>query len=246
MVFSMFERTHHQKISKLLSQFDSDTLSESQCFFGGGTAIAMALEEYRESVDIDFICASSDGYRLLRNITTPTSLGRLMKGPVTYVRDVVTSPYNIRTIIEVDGAPIKVEFVREARIEIVGHLDKRLGVPTLSRNDLYAEKLLANADRGLDRSTMSRDAIDLAMMIRAWGPIPDQSWIKVREAYGDHVDEMLENARHLMSQPGYLLSCLTKMKMDPTLLQPIMAALCVSIESADCNSSDVNPIQDYT
>jgi hypothetical protein len=31
-----------------------------------------------------------------------------------------------------------------------------LSVPALHRDDMYAEKLLANADRALDRSQMSR------------------------------------------------------------------------------------------
>lgn len=40
------------------------------------------------------------------------------------------------------------------------------------REDLFAEKLLANADRSADRAMYSRDAIDLGMMIAAWGPPP--------------------------------------------------------------------------
>ena len=50
------------------------------------------------------------------------------------------------------------------------------------RVDMYAEKLLANADRGSDRSTSSRDIIDLAMIIMNWRPIPQISWEKVQQA----------------------------------------------------------------
>ena len=46
--------------------------------------------------------------------------------------------------------PVKFEVVREDRIDLQGEAGMRFGVPMLSRADLYAEKLLANADRYLD------------------------------------------------------------------------------------------------
>lgn len=94
---------------------------------------------------------------------------------------------NISTYLEVDEIPIKVEFVLEGWIDIAGTMDASLGVPVLCRDDMYAEKILANTDRGLDRSVMSRDLIDLAMMIREWGPIPEAAWSKTFDAYGPAV-----------------------------------------------------------
>ncbi|MGH8194109.1 MAG: nucleotidyl transferase AbiEii/AbiGii toxin family protein [Woeseiaceae bacterium] len=40
-------------------------------------------------------------------------------------------------------------------------IDKTLGIPTLRRECAIAEKFLANADRGLDESILSRDLVDL-------------------------------------------------------------------------------------
>lgn len=168
----MFEHVHHQRIATLLRAFDRNLLERADCYFGGGTAIVLALGEYRKSVDVDFMCASAEGYRLLRNTVREDSLGALLTRPVPHRRDVRASPYSVSTFLDVDGAPVKVEFVREARIMISGELDAGLGVPVLSRLDLYAEKLLANADRGSDRGVWSRDIIDLAMMIEHWGEIP--------------------------------------------------------------------------
>ncbi|WP_158641762.1 hypothetical protein [Candidatus Glomeribacter gigasporarum] len=37
--------------------FNSELLQEAQCSFGGGAAIALSLDEYRESADVDFLCA---------------------------------------------------------------------------------------------------------------------------------------------------------------------------------------------
>jgi hypothetical protein len=62
----MYERPHHRRIAALLGALDATKLAEWECFFGGGTAITLALGEYRESVDVDFLCASTEGYRQLR------------------------------------------------------------------------------------------------------------------------------------------------------------------------------------
>ena len=59
----MFRRQHHQRIAGLLAQLDSALLEECECLFAGGTAIAMQLDENRRSYDIDFLCASAEGYR---------------------------------------------------------------------------------------------------------------------------------------------------------------------------------------
>ena len=138
---------------------------------GGGTAIVLQLEEYRESVDIDFLCSDIEAYRTLRSaISAPNSLGTLMRTPIQYGREVRTERDKISTRALVDEIQIKVEFVLEGRIKITGAVDSEVGVPVLDRTDMYAEKLLANEDRCLDRSVMNRDAIDLAMMIHYWGP----------------------------------------------------------------------------
>ncbi|HET8900149.1 MAG TPA: nucleotidyl transferase AbiEii/AbiGii toxin family protein [Rhodanobacteraceae bacterium] len=172
----MFERPHHQKIAQILHTMDADLLTHAKCYFGGGTAIALKLGEYRESVDINFLCSDLVGYRLLREAITPPTLGAVLRAPIKHLREVRTQRDKISTFLEVDGTAVRVKFVLEGRIAITGALDPKLSVPVLCREDMYAEKLLANADRALDRSQMSRDLIDLAMMIQAWGPSPRPRW----------------------------------------------------------------------
>jgi len=148
----MFSRVHHRRIAKLLDAFDEKLLADADCYFAGGTAIVLCLGEYRESLDVDFICASSAGYRLVRN-AVGIDLGQLLKRPVKHLREVRSDRDKVSTFVEVDGESIKVELFLEARISISGAFDPALQVPTLSRQDMFAEKLLANADRGLDTST---------------------------------------------------------------------------------------------
>lgn len=238
MGYCMFDRPHHQRIAKVLHSLNCNLLSEAECYFAGGTAIVLSLGEYRESFDIDFLCASTDGYRLLRNTITQQSLGSFLNEPIKHLREVRADQYGIRTVFEVDGVPVRFEVVKEARIEIGGSVDAIFRVPTLSREDMYAEKLLANADRGLDTATMSRDIIDLSMMIDRWGAIPDQAWKKAREAYGEHVNKAYHASCALICDRRYLTNCLRTMHMDEGLVDRIPAVLgCSQDPDADPNPS---------
>ena len=217
----MFDRPHHQRIAKFLDCLNPEFLAQSECYFGGGTAIVLSLNEYRESVDIDFLCASVEGYRALRNTIDSGSLGNILSKPVELAREVRADRYGIRTFAKIDGAPIKFEIVSEGRIDISGSMDPLFGVPTLAKHDMYAEKLLANADRYADISAASRDAIDLSMLIEHWGDIPDESWAKARRAYGRSIDTSYEKAIKLVSNKDYLAGCLKKMQMEPALVERI-------------------------
>ncbi|MGH8649638.1 MAG: nucleotidyl transferase AbiEii/AbiGii toxin family protein, partial [Burkholderiales bacterium] len=62
-----------------LGALDAEFLARNECYFGGGTRIVLSLGEYRESADVDFLCASRAGYRALRSTVSETSLGRIAK-----------------------------------------------------------------------------------------------------------------------------------------------------------------------
>ncbi|GAA0259845.1 nucleotidyl transferase AbiEii/AbiGii toxin family protein [Rhodanobacter caeni] len=221
----MFERPHHQRIAKLLHLMDGELLARAECYFGGGTAIALELGEYRESVDVDFLCSNREGYRLLRNAITPPTLGAVLRSPVKHLREVRTHRDKISAFLEIDEVPIKVEFVLEGRIGIGGAFHPELGVPCLDRDDMYAEKLLANTDRAMDRSQMSRDLIDLAMMIQAWGPIPAAALKKAEAAYGQAIYHYFDRGLDLLSDDRYRDECLRAMGMAPQLGPSIVATL---------------------
>lgn len=210
----MFRRPHHQRIQRVLQTLDSAFLEHSQCYFGGGTAIVLALGEYRESVDIGLLCASSEGYRLLRSAVFERGLADLFTSPPRLLRELRADRYGIRAILAVDDTPLKFEIIREDRIALSGELDQTLGLPVLSLEDRYCEKLLANTDRYADKATANRDMIDLAMMIESWGPIPETAWSKARQAYGNSVDQAFEQARRRLQQTGYLTACLQRLHMD--------------------------------
>lgn len=204
---------------------DAALLEEAECYFAGGTAIVLALGEYRESMDIDFLTSSQSGYRILREKTFGGSLQGLF-GPhagVRQLREARSDQYGIRTQIGFDDVTIKFEIVREARTQLSGQMDATLSVPILSRDDMYCEKLLANADRWNDRSVMSRDIIDLCVMQSRWGPVPENVWRKAESAYGATVLTSYDKAMAMIADPEWLSRCAVVMAIETPVRDDIAA-----------------------
>lgn len=242
----MFNREHHQRIASLLSRLDGNFLHQCDTYFAGGTAIVLSpgLAEYRESVDIDFLCGSTEGYRKLREaIREKPGLQGVATSQIDLIREVKTDQYGVRTFAVIDGVPLKVEFVLEGRIAISGDVNPSLGVPVLARNDMYAEKLLANDDRHGDRQSMNRDIIDLAMMIEGWGSIPPEALAKAQSAYGSAIIKSFARATETVSKDRlHLATCLADMQMDPELIQRIPAVLQAELHRIDPAHERLEPL----
>ncbi|HET8696732.1 MAG TPA: nucleotidyl transferase AbiEii/AbiGii toxin family protein [Gammaproteobacteria bacterium] len=194
-------------------------LAQAACFFGGGTQLAMALGEYRESRDIDFLCSSRAGVRLLREQITSNSLGRLVRGEATLelLRDVRADRDGIRTFLTVDGIRLKLEIVFEGRIDLDGELDRGLGVPVLNPEHAVAEKLLANADRGLDESTLARDLIDLAFAAARFGrPVFAAGLSIAEQAYGSAIRRYLDQSLAAFRNRSRAAACIQSLAVSDT------------------------------
>jgi len=179
-------------VAAVLSRLDGTFLQQAGCYFGGGTRIVLELGEYRESRDIDFLCASREGYRQLRETISETSLGAIAPDAIRLAREVRGDQYGIRTWIACGELKLKFEILREGRIELAGMKVPRIRVACLDHAHAFAEKLLANADRGLDGSTLSRDAVDLAFMMSSWPVAQAIRGLEIaRAAYGADVDRKL-------------------------------------------------------
>ena len=214
----MFERPHHRRIATVLQALDADALLANACLFGGGTAMALRFGEYRESVDIDFLVSRVDGYRQLRQrLMGPDGLRAITRpGEVLNPsREMRADQYGVRTLLQVEGADIKLEIVLEARIELEapGPDDRLCGVATLTPLDMATSKLLANSDRWRDDAVLSRDLIDLAMMAPP-KKLLRRALDKARAAYGDNVVADLAKAiENLRERPHRLDQCMKAMAM---------------------------------
>ncbi len=211
----MFDRPHHRLVAEVLTRLDAAVLAEHRCWFGGGTAIALSCGEYRESVDIDFLVSDQPSYRALRQAVKADGLSVLAVGDLDLVRPARVDNYGIRAAVRAGGVPIKFEVVLEGRIELDEPSPQQAicGVATLTRVDQVASKLLANDDRWADRSTFSRDLVDLAMMAPRTSELAAGA-AKAVDAYGRSVGASLRSAvEHLRERPQRLDECMRALSM---------------------------------
>ena len=216
----MFERQFHQSIARVLGALNGELLKERSCLFGGGTVIALRYGEYRESVDIDFLLSDLNHYRSLRQLLTGSDgiNALLLPGnpPLMQLRDIRTDQYGIRTVLSVDGQPIKFEIVLEGRIELAAPTaqDNICGISTLTVLDMVTSKLLANSDRWMDDGVFSRDLIDLAMMQPGLKMLR-QAVAKAEGAYGQAVcNDLVKAIDRLQERQGWIERCMEAMSMN--------------------------------
>lgn len=214
-----FERPHHRRIAAILHALDADLLIDHACLFGGGTALALAYGEYRESVDIDFLVSDQAGYRALRQrLTGPKGIQSIARseGLLLAARPVRADQYGIRTMLQSEDTVVKFEIVSEGRIslELAEAVERVCGVVTLAPVDQVASKLLANSDRWADESVTSRDLIDLAMMAPGRA-LFRRGAAKAAAAYGTSIATDLGRAIEALRQrPHRLDRCMEAMRMS--------------------------------
>jgi Nucleotidyl transferase AbiEii toxin, Type IV TA system len=216
----LFEREHHRRVASVLESLDAGLLAANHCLFGGGTAIVLRNGEYRESVDIDLLVSSREGYRALRQrVTGGKGIQALARPGATLdkAREVRADQYGLRTMLRAADIEIKFEIVFEGRIALdpPGKDDHLCGVATLTRLDMAACKLLANSDRWADDAVYSRDLIDLAMMNPPRKLLRD-AIVKARAAYGESIEQDLAAAiERLRARPHRLDDCMHALQMTP-------------------------------
>lgn len=185
----------HRAVGELLGRLDAGFLADAECYFGGGTRIVLALDEYRISRDVDLMCASQAGYRKIIETLTSRSAGRILAQPVELVREIRIDRDAVRCRFRLGDDIVRFEIVREARIPLQGMTERAIPLKCLDRKSCFAEKFLANVDRWADEAASSRDLIDLAMMAQAWGMRTAKAGYRVAEsAYGRQVANALGNA----------------------------------------------------
>jgi hypothetical protein len=194
-------------------------LREHHCYFGGGTAIALLQDEYRESVDIDFLVSDKERYRELRNLLTdPAGIFAIAKegAKLVLAREIKADQYGIRTTIQSGEVSVKFEIVLEGRIAFDEQSSRNSieNISTLTKLDLLTSKLLANSDRWNDSIVYNRDILDFVMLSPTKNEF-DSALKKAYQAYGDAVHRDLNRAANkLLTQDGWLELCMNRLKID--------------------------------
>ena len=166
----MFSREHHKSVITVLNALATDYFQARQCYFGGGTLLALGFGEYRESVDIDFLISDTEAIRALRADLRKDDYSVLFASTNSSIALNPQQPRVTRDKVlfaaQPHDTPIKVEILFEGRITLDNPRQLPFTeMPCLALRDAIAEKLLANADRGLDSAYFAKDLIDLAIAI---------------------------------------------------------------------------------
>ncbi|MBR9907025.1 MAG: nucleotidyl transferase AbiEii/AbiGii toxin family protein [Gammaproteobacteria bacterium] len=215
-----YQRHHHQIIEKCLRNFNADYLREHRILFGGGTRISLELNEYRQSVDIDFLCADKASYRAVRSQVSETSLGVLVHKEFDYARDVRFDRYGVRTLIKADDLVIKLEFVAFDDYQLAIEPKTELfPVPAIDHTSCFMTKLLAHADRLMQEPL--KVLFDLIVMFSQWGMIPKQAMEEAFSHYGATTvkGNLVKGLQHMLdNEPRYLAAAMN-MGIDQKLFQ---------------------------
>ena len=229
--FLTFERECHRLIGEVLARLNAERLDRYRCLFAGGTRIALELSEFRESRDVDFLCSDAPSYADLRVAVRADGYRALFSDPgegtLVFPREPRADQYGIRFPVVVHGTMVRVELVREARIELGEPVRPAWSpIACLSIGDCFTEKLLANSDRWADRDTLSRDLIDLAALCEIHGPIPERSWNAALTAYREVVrSDLGKAARAFLSDATYRDRCFAGLKIAPDRSAALLAVI---------------------
>lgn len=231
-----FRHPHHQNIAAVLKNIDKQFLGSHGIAFGGGTAIALKNDEYRVSVDIDFMVSDKDSFRKARESIKLNSLQSIFNTSVDYdLRQ--ADKYAIRAFVFQAGVQIKLEVVFDAYLDLkLAPRDEWiLEIPTLSTESLIAGKLLANSDRWQDSAVFSRDILDLTLMNKPPGSLK-VGLALATAAYDSNVASSAVRAiDQLLDEPGRLARCidaLTIQKLSLAALTTRLSAFKLELEAA--------------
>lgn len=215
-----YKRQHHNLIDQVLRSLNSELLAIHECYFAGGTAIALKYDEFRESVDIDFLVSNPESYSKLRNVLFGKGLSPIVEtGYVLQHTEVRSDRYGIRTSILLENTQIKFEIVPIDLLQLdrPKATDVISSVMSITDTDMIATKLIANAFRGSDKAYYNRDLLDIVFM-NPVAKLLQNGRDKALDAQGDIVLNNLKNeAEKLQADKEWLGICLQKLDINTNI-----------------------------
>ncbi|HHP7229661.1 MAG TPA: nucleotidyl transferase AbiEii/AbiGii toxin family protein [Xenococcaceae cyanobacterium] len=229
---SMNKSAIRNLIDIIFSSLDLKLLDECEVYLSGGALVNLyynmamlsqgsqdegaSLVQFRYSQDLDFLCKNEGFYLLRQRIARNASLLFTDSNSVSFDSPRIDR-YAIRLPVRVNDTNFKLEFVVEETLDLdpVNRIT-RFNIPCLNRIDLIAAKLLANYDRGLDRSKFFRDLIDLCIL-RLQGEFPALAIEKANAAYrlNQSIETSLfETIELFQKDPHYRAKCYQQLQID--------------------------------
>lgn len=193
----------HKALAAALEMMDGPRLGALGCRLVGATPLALTLGEHRVAKRLRLYATSREGYGELRAAVWTDGPRRLFREAPQVLRPPRTHMHGVHFEILADLLPVPVEIHLAPGFDGPAGEDLH-GVPQLPRADLFAERLLTNADRHRDPEFAGRDAFDLAVMRQAWGEIPLGAWARAESLYGPTARWAWEAAERNLATPGWL------------------------------------------
>ena len=227
---------HHAAIKSALSNFNSQYLRDNRILFGGGTRIALEIDEFRKSIDIDFVCPDKASYRAVRTQVNTGSLGQLVDAPFSYPREIRADRDAVRSLIKIDDTVIKLEFISFDDYSLHAEPGLKWGVPVLDRDSCFITKLLANADRyGVEPR---KDIVDLIMMYCKWGSPSERVWDEVDRHYGTvAMDNLMSALNIVIDNPSALNHTVQVCDMDSNVVVKLKGAAELWLDELEFDST---------
>lgn len=114
----MAERPENRVALALLERLDAPRMREASAWFDGGTVVSLRCGEFRVSRDVDFLCASNEGYRELRARVRGDGARGLFLRDVDLLREPRVDRYGIRVALSLGDVALKLESDSEGLIRV--------------------------------------------------------------------------------------------------------------------------------
>ena len=216
----------HGLILDLIGRMNLELLTKAACFLGGANAIAMDVGAYRTSDGICFLCSSRQGWSRLRTAFFESNFEAFFpNGDVSAESEFFADQSGIHGWVSIDRRMVKIELITESRVDLEGHMNEAFGVLQLGMPSMFCEMLMTNADRGSDLNSMNRDILDILMMERRWGPLPEIVMQRAVDAYGPVVQVALEQSRAMIGSRVRLDECCHAMEVPDAVKDELIDQL---------------------
>jgi len=205
-----YKRAHHQLIEEILTSLNPISLQQKGLLFCGGTRISLEHDEYRESLDIDFVPCDHTAFSSLRKAVFENQLENIFfkdDGLLSIESDIRSDRYGVRLLLSHKSDPatkVKFEIFSEDRMvfdmtrhEVFTGSHNNLKIATTNMHEQWVAKILAHVDRGDDPSNLNKDLLDITFMTHQSGFLPADTLIRANEIYSDAGEKLLNGIQKL-------------------------------------------------
>jgi len=247
---SKYELSRHRAIESVLSILNVDFIKAHGILFCGGTRLTLENNEYRESLDIDFVPKNLKLFSDLRQEFTKNGARNLFidekmnANEISPVNEFRIDRYGIRFIVKTLCCPVKFEIFSEDRLSFSDAVFTgagELSIPATAMKDQFAAKFISNCDRVFDRSTFLKDFVDLSILMNRYPELSNYAFRVASDIYGEkHIRASVSKGVQMMQGNGWA-ECIERLNIRSSSIASILNGSNSLINSQFGESDDCHP-----